>query len=686
MESQSDTDTESNNSSSFIKNSPIGEDQLEGKAQERIAESIAELIEKNETKNKLLGLDGDWGSGKSNLIKILEKKLSKTHHFFIYDAWGHQEDLQRRSFLEELTEDLCSCKDNVIDKPAKWKKKLKNLLARKRETKTKTIPRLSSGLIITILIAVFMPFAQTMSEIAKETWLKIIITLVPLGFGLLAYLFASLKNKRWLSLSDIYAVYKDEELRNKTHVTISEKEPSVKQFQNWITDLSDALTTKKLVIVFDNMDRLPPDKVRELWPSIYKDGRFKNIWVIVPFDGNHISAAFEGESTTSKDKDKKSEEFLYRVAPPVVTDWKKFLNDKLKEAFGESEQQEELDYVRKIFGRLQKDITPRNIIAFINEIASLRQISKEEIRLRYMAVFVLAKKEILSDPVDKILNDEVIDSLSLGDIGSFYKFYGDISKEKPIKAIKPDQLECLFRTVKIKSEDLPELLAMILANPESWDINGLIKKIEGSLNNTDADSVKDIINPTAERIEYYENYGTLLLNYLNRRRSPLKAVLREITMNPPHEDSNLDSAEMLKILKRYSDLQSLLEVPHKDFLNRLSRWTEHAQEQITAKNILNHLTDPALFQYALEVDCSLSVHLLETMIEKLNSLSTDECQDALQNEESFIYKVTDLFIKNIKRDGSSHFKDIVRRKMEAPTNKDLSPFAKAIGVQVKKNK
>ena len=921
MGSQSDTDTTDNNPPYFIKSSPIGEDQLEGKAHERIAKSIAQLIEKNETENKLIGLDGAWGSGKSNLIEILKSKFLEEHHFFIYDAWGHQEDLQRRSFLEELTEDLCSCKDKVIDKPAKWKKKLKNLLARKRETKTKTIPRLSNGLIITILIAVFMPFSQTMSEIARETWLKIIITSVPLGFGLLAYLFASLKDKRWLSFSDVYAVYKGEELRNKTHVTISEKEPSVKEFQNWMTDLSDALTTKKLVIVFDNMDRLPPDKVLELWSSIYTffaEDVFEGIWIIVPFDRNHISAAFESK----ENKEKTSEEFLnksfsiiYRAPPPVLSDWKEFFGLKFKEAFRESEQ-EELHYVRKVFGRLQKEITPRNIIAFINEIVSLRKISEQEIKLRYMAVFVLAKKEILSDPVDaifilakkkilsgpanatlddkylksvmdifagdddlpnhiaslvyqvplerasqvmltqeilsalntpdseklaqltnypnftyifeqvvgpddlninnavialaklekqdsnifpedeiiKVLNDlcgkeieniinspseqhfteahklllekcselksrslvkhlveriadaedfngkmyyqtlsdmedclqenkpeidmlamilpivqppaifvdylnetqddyrkfklkcdkvelqnyiiekipnnlaglsvlsvvsddyklasivkylekEVAkDSLTVENVGHFYEFYRAFSKEKPIKALTPDRLGSLFPEAKEGSGSWFELSAMILANPESWDVNNVMETIEDTLDNADENIVKNTIDRIAERIEYYENYGTLLLNYLSQQTPTLKAVLKKITIN----SYGISRLQIVEILQNYNDIQSLLEVTHEDFLNRLNGWIEPAQKRIKSKNILEDLTDPVFFEHIVEVDCNLSNYLVKTMIAKLNSLTTDEWQDALRDTESFIYKVTHLFLDTDK--------------------------------------
>ena len=86
---------------SFIDSLPLGEDLLEGKSQEQIAESVSRLIRTSRTENRLIGLDGAWGSGKSNLVKIIESKLKDTHHVFFYDAWGHQEDLQRRAFLEE---------------------------------------------------------------------------------------------------------------------------------------------------------------------------------------------------------------------------------------------------------------------------------------------------------------------------------------------------------------------------------------------------------------------------------------------------------------------------------------------------------------------------------------------------------------------------------------------------------
>lgn len=387
----------------FISSSPLGSDLLEGKAQEQIAKSISQLIKNDNMKTRLVGLDGGWGSGKSNLIKIIEQKLKKSHHTFLYDAWGHQEDLQRRAFLEELTENVSS--NSVVDSE-KWGKKLKELLSRKRETVTKTIPRLSYGIIITLLITVLTPIAKTISESVDNIYWKLLITSSPLLLGIAIWLIISWKRGYLLTFNDIYFLYKNKDLTNETHVTISEKEPSVKEFQGWMNDLSKDLEKKKLIIVFDNMDRLPPEKVRELWSSIhtfFAEQSFDNIWVIIPFDREHISDAFENKIEISDQFLEKSFSIIYRVSPPVLTDWQKFFDMKFEEAFCQK-QYDDLATIRRIFGILQHNITPRNIISFMNEMVSLRLVVEEDILLKYIAIFVLTKKDILKAPVDQILS------------------------------------------------------------------------------------------------------------------------------------------------------------------------------------------------------------------------------------------------------------------------------------------
>lgn len=133
----------------FLSDKPEGRDSFQSQAHTKIANVIADIIKKDEI--KLIGLEGEWGSGKSNIVKLLEKILSKEEYiFYTYDAWGHQEDLQRRSFLENLTELM---KNEFSEED--WENKLKNLLSKKTEVEEKEVPRLNKELIIAILILYF---------------------------------------------------------------------------------------------------------------------------------------------------------------------------------------------------------------------------------------------------------------------------------------------------------------------------------------------------------------------------------------------------------------------------------------------------------------------------------------------------------------------------------------------------
>lgn len=48
---------------------------------------------------------------------------------------------------------------------------------------------------------------------------------------------------------------------------MSSEEPSIQEFRNWMQAISDYIDSnhrQKLILVFDNMDRLAPEKVRQL--------------------------------------------------------------------------------------------------------------------------------------------------------------------------------------------------------------------------------------------------------------------------------------------------------------------------------------------------------------------------------------------------------------------------------------
>jgi len=168
----------------FIQNIPHGRDNFEGGSADRVAEAIKnhiELFNEADKIAKIIGLDGQWGSGKSNVIRILSNKLVDSFNVFEYDAWGHQEDLQRRSFIETMTIELLDKKilkgttkikmKSGDEKNVTWDEKLKYLLARKFETETKSYPKIGYGIIVAFFTAILMPifyFIASVNEIKSD--------------------------------------------------------------------------------------------------------------------------------------------------------------------------------------------------------------------------------------------------------------------------------------------------------------------------------------------------------------------------------------------------------------------------------------------------------------------------------------------------------------------------------------
>ena len=405
----------------FLSDKPTGIDTFQSQAHTKIATAITEVIK--EDKIKLIGLEGEWGSGKSNIIKLIEKNLNENEYiFYTYDAWGHQEDLQRRSFLENLTEVMkIKFKDNK-----KWSNKLNSLLATTTKTEQKEVPILSYKLVISIFILYFN------NKIEKQTFLKIfninpenwgkfkkeclflIFDNIILILGFLGlFLYIKFKEKKKNVLPEILYLYKGKTLNTNYETIVSTEEPTVRKFKEWMEDVSETLKqkNKKMIIVYDNIDRLHSEKVKEVWSSIhtfFSECEYENITVIIPFSEKHILKALgttkENNTNFNEGIIEKTFSVVYSVTPPVLTDWKKYFNENLKEIFPNIEDNEK-NIVRTLYDKEIKNITPRGVKNFINELRVFNSIYKN-IELRYIALFLLIKKNIQKDIATYFWSDE----------------------------------------------------------------------------------------------------------------------------------------------------------------------------------------------------------------------------------------------------------------------------------------
>jgi hypothetical protein len=418
----------------YISSSPSGEDLFEGKSHEKISNTIFELIKEKSLPNNVVGIEGKWGSGKSNVVSILNKKfnaISSDYFFFTYDAWGHQEDLTRRTFLEELISSL------KVEKKFKgkvdWTQELNKLLAKKSTKNTTKFPKIkfywilimASILLFSFLNVLYDDFLIKTDFIPKYNlhYLKLFLTkyLVPIiafSWGLVELRkdYKAFDNNKETKdygykerLKRLLYIFSGSDLESEELEHTLENEPTVKSFKEYFENITHDLKSDGLIIVFDNMDRLSKsDKVLSLWSSIhtfFAEEKIDNVWVIIPYDKEHLAKHFDENDENKVDNFiGKTFSTIFRISPPVLSDWKKFFELKFKEAFHDIINDNDIDFISSLY-ELITDINtkrPRDIITFINNLVSLYLQHNSSIDIKYLALFILRKKDILNNPLISI--------------------------------------------------------------------------------------------------------------------------------------------------------------------------------------------------------------------------------------------------------------------------------------------
>lgn len=423
----------------YLSTNPTGEDLLEGKSQTKISAAICQHILQIDnlpegTKYfpkmpRIIGLEGKWGSGKSNVLNHLQyfDLIKEPHYkFFVYDAWANQEDLQRRTILEQLTSYLIDDRRLLTDKvtvrmqkadeknefhpvdvEVTWKEKLDLLMAKKVKNITRSVSPINTEFKYLMLTLALTPMCITLMNTLKFSsnlpwWyfvLTVVIVLLP------AVLFASIIYfRKDLSFTKVLKAYQATTENKTRHQVINETEPTIHEFATWMKGISDGLKEYKLIVVFDNMDRLPADKVKKLWSaihSIFSTDNYKNIWCIIPYDFEHLSCAFGDEAKERELLTKyfinKSFPIVFRVPEPIVIDYKQIFNQFFLQAFGNTVNEADAEIINRCYRVANTSPNIRAIISFINRMVTLTNLY-ENVAPVSIAIYLLKEDCLLKHP------------------------------------------------------------------------------------------------------------------------------------------------------------------------------------------------------------------------------------------------------------------------------------------------
>ncbi len=413
---------------------------------QRVADSIADLIESTEKGGKVIGLEGGWGSGKSTVVSILHDRLSLNQNYSVipFDAWAHEGDPLRRTYLETLIDHL---KDHGwVDKKS-WSD-VKEQLAKRRKVTDTTIT--AKATVLGKSFAISMLLIPVGSPLLVSGWddgiafgaglptnwkfvLGIVCILAPF-FVLLCnavHCYAprwrpgqgwSVPKKKSAGDSSGWDFLTSKGISKTRTNTIETPEPTSIEFQKEFRRLMhEALQEhegRRVLLVLDNLDRVDSDNARTIWSTLQtflhndcheRPDWLERLWVIVPYDPNGIRRLWNSRNSSESEVDKnheqeqsvsdsfldKSFQIRFRVALPVLSDWKTFLISQIEKALPKhnSNDCKDCHLIYRVYDQFRTRSatppTPRELKLYVNQIGALHRQWQHDFPVGHMAYYIL---------------------------------------------------------------------------------------------------------------------------------------------------------------------------------------------------------------------------------------------------------------------------------------------------------
>lgn len=449
----------------LLTDDPSTQDFFEGHAHQNIANAMFALLQ-NEVGGRVIGLEGYWGSGKSTVITLLGvtirdhqsdhiTNLSNTKRatpqLLVFDAWAHQGDPLRKSFLLSLIAQLKEWEWISEDSVKEFKGQLDGSHVHLNTTSTARLTpegRVTSGALLLV------PLGASLFGTSKA--LGIFFLLAPLISVLLfwcvvriAKFFVRIRERkqkgtwkliRMFSVARTFSFFAQNQVTDTESDSTEVSEPTSVEFEEKFGQILDRSLSgeRTLVLVLDNLDRIARSDARAILATmqtftgsserIRQKEWAKKVWTIVPFDSAGLAKLWNEPRTDDIDTGSNlpagtiGRAFLdklfairFVVPRPVLSDWRSFFLEQLRTANPGIEESDLRSVVRlralypSIYAGgcvANEVITPRQLIQLCNQMSAFR-LQRNDIPLSHIAYFILLERDGI-DIYDWLTkNDEV---------------------------------------------------------------------------------------------------------------------------------------------------------------------------------------------------------------------------------------------------------------------------------------
>lgn len=352
--------------------------------------SIAPALKKillDETSPHTIGLFGAWGSGKSTVVEMVKNDTELDLPVFIFDAWKYQEDTLRRTFLIKLvdflkldddiltplynstTNSVTKNDDSTTETEKPWYKKLWGYVKRYA---------LLGTLIVSIICIILLK--TIWQHISVAVFLDTVLTFIASVSVLIVLLKPAIEEIVKVAVNSLFSEQVSQtELITKT--IQQDRLNSPEQFEAKFIEILEHVD-KKMVIVFDNIDRVQGDVAISMLSTIktFMYSNAKNGLVfIVPCDPTAIEVQVEkyfyGTNGASSDSFGAAE-YLRKIFNLIIwipdfinTDLEQYTKDLIGKTGEISKLLNDEDVILVINSAFSRN--PREIIQFINNLIAM---------------------------------------------------------------------------------------------------------------------------------------------------------------------------------------------------------------------------------------------------------------------------------------------------------------------------
>lgn len=401
------------------------EDSLQTKKYVKTLKDVIELSESKYT----IGLFGEWGTGKSSIVKTVQEELEEEKpndiKFIVYDAWKYSGDSFRRMFIRTLSEKLGFDLKNEIDNF--YYDKVEEVEKKKFDNKTLYI---NIGIFSLISILIFIILYFLFEDATTSTKDIGLITIIPLVISSIAiFLNNTYKvEKKIIQYNKFFAPEQFENLTNSLLSKCIKDYPKLEKMKDFFNGKnSHVKNLEKIIIVIDNIDRCEGETAYQLLTNIKNFlANKEGIVFLIPIDDSALKRHL---SIENGNKSKEADEFLRKFFN-VSLKIKYFQPTDLFQFTNHLNQKYELGLNPNTIDIISKEYAtnPRRIIQMLNNLTTELNLIKNKMTEEFIkenesliAVLLIIReewielyKEIVSEPhilkdinnKDKLTEDE----------------------------------------------------------------------------------------------------------------------------------------------------------------------------------------------------------------------------------------------------------------------------------------